>query len=230
MLRKFTKIKNCVWKHWNGESPIQEGESEEFVWAWGTVVCNPKFSHICVPEGKLQDVLMLQSFSCLWEWGSCSNKIAPKPVGCGDPMVLPGICGCSDTFLLCGSGDTLFVGRGGFVCQCAVRKWFGNGSWLSADAGQEQWPHVLPLPCSCHLRDKVVTITHPARWAGKEEGREESLLPESWAESLTQLDASVTPRDVGAGEIGTPNPPFPRPSISSGFAAGNGGGKTLVIP
>lgn len=36
---------------------------------------------------------MLQSFPSLGEWGSCSNKIAPKPVGCGDPR-------CSLQFLV----------------------------------------------------------------------------------------------------------------------------------
>lgn len=127
--------------------------------------------HICALEGKLQDILMLQSFPSLREWGSC--KIAPKPVGCGDPVVLSGIPGCSDTFLLVDhetSGTINLVCWEGRLClpvrcQEVIWKWelVINRCWSGA---------VLPLPCSCHLCDEVVTVTLPTRQGG----RVESLL------------------------------------------------------
>lgn len=121
--------------------------------------------YICALEGKLQDILMLQSFPSLREWGSC--KIAPKPVGCGDPVVLSGIPGCSDTFLLVDhetSGTINLVCWEGRLClpvrcQEVIWKWelVINRCWSGA---------VLPLPCSCHLCDEVVTVTLLTREGG----------------------------------------------------------------
>lgn len=93
--------------------------------------------------------LMLQSLPSLWEWGSCSNKIAPKAVGCGDPRVFSAIPGCSDTFLLCASGGSW-------------KHWpcLPSGSDLEMGTGYQQvlvWSSDLtcchcPVPVTCVRR------------------------------------------------------------------------------